>query len=401
MLRQSIPPHQQPLKSSSSSSDNDDLNISRALLLDIIQENHSLYHMEKRDRPNNIIRVLVELHQLGATQEQLSLAYQYTRHETQLIRPSNKINESNWKEYLGTSSLYSDYLVFFDNQLSSLGLQETLNTYFYSIPNSIGSQLQPLVQLSFGIEHNLPQIITQALAYYATSYLDVSNIMDYCQDHSVTTKSVQHQQSNIANKILFDFIASDQRFDGKIEGNNTFHSSVKLLIKSKYDLIKTYMTTWSTLSSNLSLEQRLDTLLTTAVTLAHKSSRQQGNSIELDWFMAGGQLIDSVFAIKKLIRANNDTHFINLLFLSILSTFVVQGRPTQSIHMEPKMNWESCISTIIQSAQPKSILALVSILKVTQHVDSEPLLYLELANTLAQFVLLDGTWVKGGLGWSK
>ncbi|GAA5797321.1 hypothetical protein HPULCUR_002702 [Helicostylum pulchrum] len=297
-------------------------------------------------------------------------------------------------------------LLFFDNQLSCLGQQETLNKYFYSIPNSIGSQLQPLVQLSFGIEHNLPQIITQALAYYATSYLDVSNIMDYCQDHySATTKGVQSQQSNIANTILFDFIASDQRFDGKIEGNNTFHSSVKLLIKSKYDLIKTYMTTWCALSSNLSLEQRLDSLLDTAVTLTHKSSRQQGNSIELDWFMAGGQLIDSVFAIKKLIRSitNNDdaAHCINLLFLSILSTFVVQGRPTHSIHTEPKMNWESCISTVIQSAQPKSILALVSILKVTQHVDNEPLLYLELANTLAQFVLLDGTWVKGGLRWSK
>lgn len=66
MLRQSIPPHQQPLESSSSS-DEDDLNISRDLLLDIIQENHLLYHMEKRDRPNNIIRVLVELHQLGGT----------------------------------------------------------------------------------------------------------------------------------------------------------------------------------------------------------------------------------------------------------------------------------------------------------------------------------------------
>lgn len=297
--------------------------------------------------------------------------------------------------------MYSDYLVFFDNQLSCLGLQETLNSYFYSIPDSIGSQLQPLVQLSFGIEHNLPQMITQALAYYATSYLDVSNIMDYCLDHSAT-KGVQSQHSNIANTILFDLIASDQRFGGKIEGNNTFHSSVKLLIKSKYDLIKTYMTTWSTLSSNLSLEQRLDTLLHTVVTLTHKSSRQQGNSIELDSFMAGGQFIDAVFAIKRLIRSSNDAaHFINLLFLSILSTFVVQGRPTQSIHVEPKMNWESCISTVIQSAQPKSILALASILKVTKHVDNEPLLYLELANTLAQFVLLDGAWVKGGLGWSK
>lgn len=74
MLRQSIPPHQQPLKSSSSS-DEDDSNISRDLLLDIIQENHLLYHMEKRDRPNNIIRVLVELHQLGGNLSYKNLFY--------------------------------------------------------------------------------------------------------------------------------------------------------------------------------------------------------------------------------------------------------------------------------------------------------------------------------------
>lgn len=42
-----------------------DLELNRSLLLDIIQENHLLYHMEKRDRPNNIIRVLVELYHLG------------------------------------------------------------------------------------------------------------------------------------------------------------------------------------------------------------------------------------------------------------------------------------------------------------------------------------------------
>ncbi|KAI9356920.1 hypothetical protein BD770DRAFT_411102 [Pilaira anomala] len=364
MLRQSIPPHQQPFESSSSD-DKEDLNIT--------------------------------------TQEQLSQAYRQTRLDTQLIRPSHKINESNWKEYLGTSSLYSDYLVFFDNQLCLLGLQETLNTYFYSIPNSIGSQLQPLVQLAFGIEHDLPQMISQALAYYATSYLDVTSIMDYCEDHKKTnnTSTTSQQQTNISNTILFDFIGSDQRFGGKIEGNNSFHSCIKLLIKSKSDLIKTYLTTWATLSNNLTIEQKLDTLLDSAIKLTRLGSRQYSScSIELDWFLAGGQFIDAVFAIKKLIVRNNH-QFIDLLFLSLLSTFVVQGRPSLLHPIKSSLNWESCISTIIQSAQPKLILALTSILKVTKHVDHHPSLYLELANSLAQFVLLDGIWLKGGIGWSK
>lgn len=69
MLRQSTPPQQQAFGSSSDS--RNDLNLSRCLLLDIVQENHLLYHMEKRDRPNNIIRILVELHQLGGKQRHL------------------------------------------------------------------------------------------------------------------------------------------------------------------------------------------------------------------------------------------------------------------------------------------------------------------------------------------
>ncbi|KAI7889807.1 uncharacterized protein EV154DRAFT_270223 [Mucor mucedo] len=393
MLRQSIPPHQQAFESSSDS--HEDLQLNRSLLLDIVQENHLLYHMEKRDRPNNMIRILVELHQLGASQEQLTLAYGKARQDAQPIRISNRIDQTNWEEFLGNWSLYGDYLVFFDNQLSILGLEETLNRYFYSIPKSLGSQLQPLVQLAFGIEHDLPLIITQALAYYATSYLDVGSILDYCQHQTNTSKS-----TCTANTILFDYISSDQRFDGKMEGNNTFHSAVKLLIKSKSDLIKTYMHTWST-SSPGDMTEQLESLLETATRLTQHASRQpQENVIDLDWFMAGGQMMDAVFAVKRLIRSENDQDLVDLLFLSMLCTFVVQGRPALVVHKQTTgfMKWEDCISTIVQSAEPKSILALASIVKASHY---NPTPYLSIANTLAQFVLMDGTWVKGGIGWSK
>lgn len=298
-------------------------------------------------------------------------------------------------------SLYIDYLIFFDEQLSLLGLKETLNTYFYSIPTSIGSQLQPLVQLAFGIEHELYPIITQALAYYASSYLDVSNILSYCQAYT-TPSTATTTNNTVVDTILFDLIRSDQRFDGKIEGNNTFQSSVKLLLKSKSDLIKTYMTAWSSATTCLDLNQRLDALIHTATLLSSSSSSRNH---DLDWFLAGGQLIDSALAIKKLIRTgeeDNDADLVHLLFLSTLCTFVVQGRPAISTNTTTtELDWETCIHTVIESSDPKSILALASIHKVAalpQHID-EPSLYLGIANTLAQFVLQDGTWIKGGVGW--
>ncbi|GAN04783.1 hypothetical protein MAM1_0073c04248 [Mucor ambiguus] len=399
MLRQSVAQQQVPFSSLEYIQDN--VSIDRSLLLDIVHENHLLYHMEKRDRPNNIVRVLVNLHKFKATKEQLAIAYEKTKLDVAPIHvtdSSNKINEKNWLEFLGTSCSYGDYLVFFDKQMSALGLEETLDRYFYSLEPSIGSQMQPLVQLSFGIEHNLPEIITQALAYYASSYLDVSAILEYCQPYSG-----ENQANNIqfVNSILFDLIHADQRFDGKIEGNNTFQSAVKLLLKSKSDLIKTYMAVWSGYSQNP--QQKLDALLYTATTLAKVASKQNATHVELDWFLAGGQLIDSALAIQKVIRSDQLENWVNVQFLSTLCTFVVQGRPmhVSSMPLAAK-DWESCTSTIVQNAfdNPKLILALDSVLNARcQHPQLEPLC-LEIANTLALFSN-DGTWVKSGLGWTN
>lgn len=251
-------------------------------------------------------------------------------------------------------------------------------------------------------------MITQALAYYATSYLDVSSILDYCQNTPSSSSSTKTDSKNIVDTILFDLIRSDQRFDGKIEGDNTFHSSVKLLVKSKSDLIKTYMTAWSTATLGLNLNQRLDALVHTATTLTHISARcpaGSSSSYLLDWFLAGGQLMDAAFAIKTLIRSVQDADLVNLLFLAMLCTFVVQGRPFPR-HKEEKeeessmMDWETCIATVVQSSSdPKAILALTAIHKLNQQYNDEPLMYLQIANTLAQFVSNDGTWIKGGIGW--
>jgi hypothetical protein len=300
---------------------------------------------------------------------------------------------------------YKDYLLFFDNELSRLGLEKTLETYFYSIQTSIGSQLQPIVHLAFGIENGLSQVITQALAYYVTSFIDASSLLDL--DTNDNNNNASSPMPTAADRLIFDMIGADQRFDGKIEGNNTFHSAVKLLLKSKSDLLQTYMMEWSKLP--LTPSQRLDALLLTAAKLGKYASREDGtHHTDLDWFLAGGQLIESVLAIKKLIRPEHLEHWCHLQFLSTLCTFIVQGRPittaaaasyAHTTTMTP-LTWEKCIALILESSDPKAILAIVSLLKAHRVNPLLEPLYLENATILAQFVQ-DGTWVKAGLGWSN
>lgn len=335
-------------------------------------------------------RVLVGLHELGATSEQLAASYQNMLAETQSMHglPIRSINEQNWDQYLGKSSYYEEYLVFFDQQLALLGLSKTLETYYYSIPYSIGSQLQPMVHLCFGIDQNMPEIITQALAYHASTYLDVSTLLEDSHVNLKESKGL-HQM----NSILFDLIGSDARFDGKIEGCVPFDSAVKILLESKADLIKTYLHLWN--QTPMSIQQRIDALLMTAVQLIKHSTRQD----TMDWFLSGGQLADATMAIHNMIHPEHIETWLNLQFISTVCTYIVQGRPKPSL-IPASLSWKSCLTAVLQSADPKTVLAFVSILKVRlyyPHTLSESS-YLEITNILAQFTL-HGTWVKSGLGW--
>ncbi|KAI9469734.1 MAG: hypothetical protein EXX96DRAFT_543197 [Benjaminiella poitrasii] len=401
MLRQFIIQHQ-AFETSKDLNTSNTLDIQRYLLNDIVRENHLLYHMEKRDRPNNLIRVLIEFHKLGATQEQLSIAYQKTLLDVEPIPilQNRIINPDNWQEFLGIKSSYGDYLLFFDSQLSLLGLEETLETYFYTIQDSIGSQLQPLVQLAFGIEHDLPDLITQALAYHASSYLDVSSILDYLCPPQNKTNNKRDKPSSAVDHILFDFISADPRFDGKIEGDNTFQSTIKLLLKSKTELIMTYMQAWS--SQAMTVDERIEALIHSAISLSKASASKERNAVcQLDWFLAGGQLMSSILAIQHIIPAQHIEHWLHLQFLTMLCTFIAQGRPKYLHSMLTETCWDDCRLQVVQGSfdDPKLILAFTSVLKVRHQFPQFEHDCLEIANLLAQFSTQDGTWVKGGLGW--
>ncbi|KAF7732352.1 hypothetical protein EC973_005248 [Apophysomyces ossiformis] len=373
---------------------------SRALLSDLIDRHHTVYHIEHRDRPNVLARVLWSLHKFGANESQLTQAYQNIYPDLEPLQRSNHIiHQNNWQEYLGNHSMYGDYLAFFDHEVERHGIQKTVERYFYQaqLYTSIGSQLQPFVHLAFGLEQELPRIVAQALAFLACSYLDVSELL-------LAPPEEGHSSTQSTSQILFDMIHADPRFDGKMDGSNTFCSAVKVLLKSRPDLLRTYLAEWVPPEED-DQHQALDDLIETARQLIHASARQtKDGQIHLDWFLGGGQLLASALAMRTLTTPETKDSLLRLQYLATLCTYVIQGRPgpvtttttTSTVANSGTLNLAACIQVIVASGDPKAILILHSLVKLPW----SPQL-LNTAQLIVAFLEKGGIWVKPGTGWAS
>ena len=281
------------------------------------------------------------------------------------------------KKLTFTKRCYRQYLSFFQHKVEQHGVEKVVQQYFCSSPllTSIGSQLQPIVHMAFGLEYDMPEVVVQGLAYLATSFVNVESLLEEGDAYSDNSS------------ILFDMVAADPRFAGRMDGTNTFHSAVKVLIKSQQSLLGMYMRM---------VKSRLQDLVILAAELI--PCTQQAH--RLDWFLGGGQLLASALAIHFLVQQPYVDEvaakkLVQLQFLATMSTFVVQGRPSRPPnHQKLCNNWDSCAAAIVASADPKSILIMQSLSKAQQYFGDEEDRFLEIANFIAGFVQADGAWCK-------
>ncbi|KAI7883883.1 hypothetical protein K492DRAFT_192244 [Lichtheimia hyalospora FSU 10163] len=216
----------------------------RSLLQALIKNHHDVFHIEHRDQPNELARVLVALHDLGATQEQIIQGYyKVTPTLVPLLHTEQKtivITQDTWQDYLGHTQYYKAYLAFFTEQIQELGIEATIDRFLFDIDNplstSFGSQLQPLVHITFGFEYGMENIVAQGLAYLASSHTDIHSLIQECSNgHCI------HEPED----ILFDMVAADPRFDGRMEAADTVPAAIKILLKSQASLLATYVNTAS------------------------------------------------------------------------------------------------------------------------------------------------------------
>ncbi|KAF7872511.1 hypothetical protein EAF04_003432 [Stromatinia cepivora] len=146
----------------------------------LLQENHYKHHIffNTEGFHNHIVHHLLTLYGLGAP---ASVIERHYKHNASYQRPfvlsenQTPVDMSapdNFNNHLGKENYYSDFLVFWQQEIESKGWKDVLKEHVFAgdakadgmLGRMFAGFVHPIIHLGFGIEFNQPAIIAEALA---------------------------------------------------------------------------------------------------------------------------------------------------------------------------------------------------------------------------------------------
>ncbi|ORZ01792.1 hypothetical protein BCR43DRAFT_512617 [Syncephalastrum racemosum] len=318
---------------------------------------HRAYFMENENHNvNTLIRASFNLMLLGA-------------HPISTI---SRIIPCNWKDRLGDWRAYPSYLIFFDSEVARLGILQAVQTYFVDggLWHSIGSQMQPVVHLAFGIESQVDSIVSQGLAHLASSYLSAKSISQ------TNSENVTDENAISLETLVFDLAAFDRRFHGLMEDASTFDSAFRRVLRTQGVLLREYVQ----LAPQLSIQE-----LTHLTAQLMQTSDQNDRP---DSYLAGPQLLEAVLAVHILqiaLPGLPTTPMLRNVLLTALITFLVRGCPARH-HALPPVRGMCSRQMVLQTGDPSTGLAYAALVRASKLLPSEADLFAALAHQRVQHV---------------
>ncbi|KAF8424732.1 hypothetical protein EV426DRAFT_573932 [Tirmania nivea] len=154
-------------------------------LAELIHDNHEKHHIffDEDKRHNHAVHYLLALYDFGASSSILKATYE---REKYYQRPPPEVHEkvlqdlsdeSKWNEYIEKAEYYSDFLAFFTKEIKELGWKETVKKWLFRgtpvterlFVNITSGLYHPLIHLGYGIEFQIPAVIAEGLAQFATT----------------------------------------------------------------------------------------------------------------------------------------------------------------------------------------------------------------------------------------
>ncbi|KAL2062642.1 hypothetical protein VTL71DRAFT_5714 [Oculimacula yallundae] len=154
-----------------------------AKVSELLQENHEKHHIFFNDEGfhNHIVHHLLTLYGVGASESVIEKHYQ---NNASYQRPPLPVEErvvqdmsdqKHFQEYLGNEKYYHDFLVYFQKELESKGLEIVLDEFLFAgteaandlLGRMYGGFFHPIIHLGFGLEFKQPAIVAEALAQAA------------------------------------------------------------------------------------------------------------------------------------------------------------------------------------------------------------------------------------------
>lgn len=130
---------------------------------------------------NHNKHAVIALLKLGAKEERIKEFYYNYANETPYgygLEPARsskyKIDERNWKDYLGKRTSFSGYYEFFESQYDKFGLQYIVDKYLLELLDGwVGSLTHALIHLGWGLDIDSKCMILEGFAYLAFSYVAI------------------------------------------------------------------------------------------------------------------------------------------------------------------------------------------------------------------------------------
>ncbi len=152
---------------------------------------------------NHLPMAQFALFRLGASEADFDrfTNYYIDLHKLQSAPPAIgiKLNEENWRDHLGEKKCFSDFLLFFADQLNKLGRTKFLNSYFNPLLGGISSEaFHGLIRLAYGVDSENDGEILSGLAYLAAGY----QVLHGPLPNESTTGISLHDQTNSVSEMV-------------------------------------------------------------------------------------------------------------------------------------------------------------------------------------------------------
>jgi len=126
---------------------------------------------------NHLPMVLVALRRMGANAERLEEychIYRAANHLALVSEPLGRIDEANWREFLGERERECDYITFFSGEVARLGATPTALLYLPALFTGIAaSALHAFMRMAYATMTDSDEETAVALGYWAATYLSL------------------------------------------------------------------------------------------------------------------------------------------------------------------------------------------------------------------------------------
>lgn len=140
---------------------------------------------------NHLPMGLIALQRLGATSQKMDSFFTRTAKSLELLKSNEyteKIDQTNWQNFLGQHVNNSELIQFFEKEIQSLGIQKTLLKYLPHLQEGLaGAAFHPLIRLSYALDVNSDLEVSHALASWVMSNLPFQRPASTAEPKSIAT----------------------------------------------------------------------------------------------------------------------------------------------------------------------------------------------------------------------